>query len=144
MEKTIPIGGQDVRFKTNGIALLIYKSQFGRDLIPDILKLVDASKLGDLQNGDATRVDISSFDISTLYDICWVFAKIADASIPPVLEWAGRFDAFPIIDVFKEIIPLLMECISCSAEVKNAVATAGLKTKAMRSKRSRLFSWQRR
>lgn len=144
MEKTIKISGQDVRFKTNGIALLLYKAQVGRDLIPDILRLVDEKKLSELQSGEIAAADISRLDVAVLYDICWTFAKIAQPELPPVMEWVGGFETFPIMDVFKEILPLLTECISCSAEVKNAAATAGLTAKATRSKRSKSFSWLHR
>lgn len=143
MEKTIEIGGRSVPFKTNGIALLIYKSQTGRDLIPDIVKTVDVSKIGKIREGELAPIDVSRLDMAVLYDICWVFAKIASPGIPPVMEWLEGFEAFPVIDVFKEVLPLLMECITCSAEIKNTAATAG--KRAGRSwKQHKLFSWQRK
>lgn len=144
MEKTIKISERDVKFKTNGIALLIYKSQTGSNLIPDIIKLVDNDQLKQIEDGKQVKLDASRLDVSILYGICWTFAKIADDTIPPMLEWVAGFDTFPIIDVFKEIVPMIMECISCSAEVKNAMAAAGLMKTQKRSKRNKLFSWQRK
>lgn len=136
MEKIIKIDGKDVNFKTNGIALLLYKQQTGRDLMPDLFKLigsVDPSKI------NTSTIDVSALDLYVLYDVCWTFAKIADPKIPPVLEWAGEFETFPIVDVFKETIELLMECITCSAEVKKALATASLNQKVKHSKQKISF-----
>lgn len=128
MEKIISIGGKPTRFKSNGVSLLVYKANTGRDMIPDLVKMTDS------------KGDISGLDLQVLYDVCWTFAKIADASIPPVMEWLETFDAFPVADVFREVMELVAECITCSAEVKNAIAAAGLRRKAIPSKRNGLFS----
>lgn len=132
MEKIVTIGGKPTKFKSNGVSLLVYKANTGRDMIPDLVKMTDSSG------------DVSGLDLQVLYDICWTFAKIADASIPPVMEWLESFDAFPVADVFREVMELVTECITCSAEVKNVMATAGLRRKANPSKRSGLFSRRRK
>ncbi len=137
MEKIIKISGKDVKFKTNGVALLIYKQQTGRDLIPDLFKLIGEV---DIANISANNINLANLNTQVLFDICWTFAKIATPDIPPVLEWASEFDSFPIVDIFKETMELVIECITCSAKVKKEVATATLKQKAMHSKRKTSFS----
>lgn len=141
MEKILTIDGRRVPFKTNGIALLLYKQQTGRELIPDLFRLLGGVKPDDIAKNDLGLVNL---DTQVLYDVCWTFAKLADPSIPPVMEWAGGFERFPLVDVFKEILELVLDCISCSADVKKAQATAGWSRSAKRSKPTGLFLRPRR
>lgn len=65
--------------------------------------------------------------------------KIADNNIGARDEWLASFDSFPISDVIEELIPLVIECITTDAKVKNQLATAGLNQKAKFSKRKKSF-----
>lgn len=141
MEKTITIGSVPVRFMTNGLALLTYKREIGRDLIPDLFSIyggkdeVEAAKDG--------SVDVEKLNVEAIYNIAYVFAKLADPQIGSRDEWLSGFDAFPVMDIALEIVPLALECITSEAKIKNQLATAGLRSKAMLSARKRSF-WPRR
>lgn len=138
MEKTINIGNKPVRFKTNGLALLIYKRETGRDLIPDLFSLCGGKKeIEDVNAGKS--VDIEKLDVEAIMNIAYVFARIADNAIGARDEWLASFDSFPISDVIEELIPLVIECITTDAKVKNQLATAGLNQKAKFSKRKKSF-----
>jgi len=99
METVIKIDGKDVRFKSTGSAPLRYKMQFKRDFFADIMKMQGAV------DGDLSRLDLEVF-----YNIAWVYAKTADPSIPPPLEWLDTFDTFPIV----EILPQLQDILTSS------------------------------
>lgn len=99
MEKIIKIDGKDVVFKSTGSAPLRYKMQFKRDFFADILKMQD------IEN------NLEKIDLEILYNIAWIFAKIADPTIPPPLEWLDSFDSFPIIDVIPQIQDLLLSSL---------------------------------
>ncbi|MOA46561.1 hypothetical protein D3C78_1690880 [compost metagenome] len=58
--------------------------------------------------------DVSKINIETFYNIAWVFAKTADNSILPPIEWLDTFDEFPII----EIMPELQDMISQTLQTK--------------------------
>lgn len=141
MEKTITIGSVPVRFMTNGLALLTYKREIGRDLIPDLFSIyggkdeVEAAKDG--------SVDVEKLNVEAIYNIAYVFAKLADPQIGSRDEWLSGFDVFPVMDIALEIVPLALECITSEAKIKNQLATAGLRSKAMLSARKRSF-WPRR
>lgn len=141
MEKTITIGSVPVRFMTNGLALLTYKREIGRDLIPDLFSIyggkdeVEAAKDG--------SVDVEKLNVEAIYNIAYVFAKLADPQIGSRDEWLSGFEAFPVMDIALEIVPLALECITSEAKIKNQLATAGLRSKAMLSARKRSF-WPRR
>lgn len=143
MEKTINIGNKPVCFKTNGLALLIYKRETGRDLIPDLFSLCGGKEeIEDVNAGKS--VDIEKLDVEAIMNIAYVFARIADDTIGARDEWLASFDSFPISDVIEGLIPLVIECITTDAKVKNQLATAGLSLKAKSSKRKKSFWRQRR
>lgn len=138
MEKTINIGNKPVRFKTNGLALLIYKRETGRDLIPDLFSLCGGKdEIEDVNAGKS--VDIEKLDVEAIMNIAYVFARIADNAISARDEWLASFDSFPISDVIEGLIPLVIECITTDAKVKKQLATAALNQKAKFSKRKKSF-----
>ena len=95
MEKIIKIGEREVKFKSTGSAPLRYKMQFKRDLFADILKMENINN------------NLSALDLEMFYNVAWIFAKIADPTIPPPLEWLDTFEVFPIVEVVTEIQDLL-------------------------------------
>ena len=104
METTIKIDGKDVTFKSTGSAPLRYKMQFKRDFFADLIKL------------DKAKNDITLIDLEVFYNIAWVYAKTADPTIPPPLEWLDTFDTFPIM----EIMPKLQDIITSSLGTINS------------------------
>jgi len=98
MEITIPIDGKNIRFKSSGSSPLRYKAQFKRDFFADLMKL---EKVG---------TDISTLDLEIFYNIAWIYARVADPTIPTQWEWLDTFDIFPIM----EIVPHLQDLINKS------------------------------
>lgn len=140
MEKVIKIGSQSVRLKSNGLALLTYKRNFGSELIADLFSIYKKGSGGQI---DSDNVDIDALNPEAIYNIAYTFAKIADENIGARDEWLEQFDCFPIYDVAEEIIPFVTECITTDAKIKNQLATAGLKQTQRFSKPKKSF-WQRR
>lgn len=104
MEKIIKIDGRDIVFKSTGAAPLRYKAQFKRDFFADIMKLEKVV-------GKGNEVNVDYLDLETFYNIAWVFAKTADPTIKPPLEWLDDFSIFPIMDICKELQDLLINSL---------------------------------
>lgn len=138
MEKLVKIGNDTVPMKTNGLILLIYKREFGRELIADLFSIYkkDSKKEKEF---DAGVIDLESIDFEAAYNIAYVFAKTADPTIRNRDEWLASFDTFPIVDVLEEIIPLATECITTDANVKKQIAAASLRQTMKPSKRKKSF-----
>ncbi len=117
MEKIIKIDGRDVRFKATGSAPLRYKQQFHSDFFADMMKLEKA--LDKKKNDKNNEVNLDALDLEIFYNISWVFAKTADSSIQPPIEWLDTFDTFPIWEVFGEIQDLLISSLGSSNQTKN-------------------------
>ena len=138
MEKTLTIGGKTVKFKTNGLALLTYKREIGRDLIPDLFSIYGGRKEIEAVQKEG-KVYAEKLNAEVIYDVAYVFAKIADNSVGSRDEWLRGFDTFPIADVALEIVPMVTECITSDATVKKQMAAARLRLTAMRSEQKKSF-----
>lgn len=113
MERTITIGGVDVRLSNNISWVFAYRDQFGRDIIPalmpaleSIVSLVPAvmkageeggvvSVLQSSEMEDAT-LRLAGLEVTDLINIVWALAKAADDDIPEPKRWVRQFDEFPI------------------------------------------------
>lgn len=116
MEKTLTIDGRQVRFRATGAFFLIYKAQFGRDGLADMLGMwgelsetaeqavetVDASP-------SAQQAMLDVLDMEILYNMVWTLAKAADETIPDPLTWLNEFSEFPLEHVMGELQELLQK-----------------------------------
>lgn len=115
MEKTLTIEGRQITFKSTAATMLKYKAQFGRDMLRDFSELQKAFKK---TKKGIEIADINKFDIETLYNLIWVFAKTANKTIPDVMDWYDSFESFPLISVLTELTELLSN--SLKVDRKNA------------------------
>lgn len=101
-----------MRFKATSAFLLLYKRQFQRDALRDLMQLESAT---DKTNG---QMDLDKIDTDTFYRLLWVLARNADPTIAPdLVEWVGSFDDFPLIDIFTEAQELLLKSLQVSKKV---------------------------
>lgn len=110
MEKTVTVGGREVRFKATGGIGYRYKAQFGREYLADAMMLEGfaASAHTVKRHGkELTEYDYTKLNLELLYNLLWTLAKTADDSIPPPQEWLDSFDAFPVMDVYSQVRDIL-------------------------------------
>lgn len=105
MEKTLTIDGKQVKFKSTGALLKRYRTQFGKDLIPELAKMKKLQ--GVKPNEELTEEQIKCIDFDTFFDIAWTLAKTADKNIPDPINWLDEFDEFPILDIVPELMVML-------------------------------------
>lgn len=134
MVKTIKIDGKDVQLEGGVQWLLVYRNQFGRDIVPVLMPLAAGlldvlagivRGAGDEETLDARQI-IASIDGDTLFDamahmsgfeltevinVTWSLAKAADPDLPEPEVWVRQFDNFP----FDEIVPKVAQVIGRGA-----------------------------
>ncbi len=137
MEKIIHLGNTPIRLKSNGLALILYKREFGRDFIPDLYSICGQKR--DLENVKKEGFDLEKINLEIIYNVTYIFAYIADQSIGTRDEWLANLDSFPIVDALAEVLPLIEESITTDASLKNQLATAELKRMTKFSKPKRSF-----
>ncbi|MGN8648314.1 hypothetical protein ACTNEO_19920 [Gracilibacillus sp. HCP3S3_G5_1] len=117
MEKTLTIDGRQVTFKSTASTMLRYKSQFGKDLFADLMKMFPAMQMADklsedkIDSKDIDYETLQYIDFEVLYNIIWVLAKTANKEIPEPIEWLDEFDEFPIMKVLPELQDLMMHSL---------------------------------
>lgn len=131
MEKTIKLDSKtSIRVSNNVEWALIYKDQFGRDILPMIIpiantfielavsvmkstdgKALEQGRIGDVVKGlDVTDVQsalysLAGLEFTDIINITWAMAKAADDSIEEPRVWVRNLKAFPV-DV---IVPTLFD-----------------------------------
>jgi len=141
MEKTISIGGKDVRLNNNITWTLIYREQFGKDIIQTLMPALAATMdiiSGLIGNGEIDKelnvtdifekldgdylidavAHIGGLEFGDLLDITWALAKTADASTPDPVTWAKQFDSFYVDEVAPEVFRLIVSGVISSKNLK--------------------------
>lgn len=141
MEKTIKIGKKSVKLNNNVSWAIVYRDQFGRDIIPTIMPLfasaldiisgiinetgktedIELTDLAKLANGDSllnAAIHLGGFEFTDLICITWALAKCADEDIPEPREWIKQFEKFPVDVVAPEVFSLIFKGVVSSKNLK--------------------------
>ena len=141
MEKTIKIGDKDVRLKNNVGWTIIYRDQFGRDIVPTIIPLfasaldivsgiinetgktdsIGIEDIAKIADGDAllnAAIHLGGFEFTDFICMTWALAKCADDSIPEPRRWVEQFDEFPVDIVAPAVFKLIFKGMVSSKNLK--------------------------
>ena len=117
MDKTIIICGKPVVFRKTAGTMLRYKRQFGRELLPNLIKIYNlfptlrqyVGKTDELSEDD--KIALAQIVLGTetewMYDIAYIMAQQADPSITDEIEWLDSFEDFNIMSIFVQLMPML-------------------------------------
>lgn len=142
MEKTIKLGEKDVKLNNSVGWALIYRDQFGHDVIPTLMPLlvstldviggliteagigsgsVEVKDLANVIGSDAyvdAVVHLSALELVELMNITWAMAKNADDTISDPETWIKSLDAFPLDEVAPALFELIAKGFMSSKNVK--------------------------
>lgn len=97
MEKTINVGGKEVKFKATASTTRKYRERFNRDLLVDFQALTPSLEKGEL----------SASSLAVFENIAYIMARQADDTIPNEPdEWLDEFDMFSIYEILPQLIAL--------------------------------------
>lgn len=123
--------------------LLNYRSQFGKDILPDLMPVIESlvTLAASLFDGSAeitadeviAKIDrdalsdlylsLSNLEFTTIINIAWALAKTADDSIPAPEEWVKQFEVFPFDTLSIEMFKMIAES---SVSTKNLMRLQSL------------------
>lgn len=113
MEKTISVGGKEVRMRATALIPRLYRFKFQRDMIRDMNKLRAAFRKATDLPEDATEEEIqdaqlSALDLTIFENVAWLMIKHAGEDIPDDPdEWLDSLDGiFPIYEVLPQILEM--------------------------------------
>lgn len=156
MKRTFDFDGTPVELNSSMGWFLIYKEQFGHDILPDLMPAIDAvfgltiDLIGDL-NRDRIGLDeilrkldkdmvseaiatVSGLGATTMVQILWSLAKNANPDIPGPLKWINSFETIPLDEVFMPVINLIFD--SCVSKKKAHSLLMALKKKKPNSQQT--------
>ena len=127
MIKTIQLKEEKELTLSNNLAwAMIYKDQFGHDILPDIMPIFSAltkmlneiSKVSGQDIGEALKlidndalqdamIEMCALQFTDFINLTWALAKANDNTIDPPYQWASQFDEFPMDILLPAVIELL-------------------------------------
>ena len=157
MIKTIKIDNKEVRLSNNVSWALIYKNQFGSDIIQALMPMIagaldilsglvnatgeinfkDLAKIADGDEFVNAMIHIGNLEFTDFLNITWSLAKAADDDIPEPMEWVKQFDSFPVDTIAPAVVSLLVKGLVSS---KNLKKLNDLKKKVQLSNSTTSFS----
>lgn len=108
MEKIIKIDGKDVPLKATAMNMVVYRSQFNKDIMEVAGAIV---KAGSTQ-------DFAQLDSLGVARIVWTMAKTADKDLPPFEKWFEGIEQFPVLDILGDCMELIMANLTSITTVK--------------------------
>lgn len=150
MIKKIKISKDKELTISNNLAwAMIYKSQFGHDIVPDIMPIVSAvtkllGELGKMAGKDMAEVlkDLDGDTIqSALIELCalqftdfinltWAMAKANDDDIETPEKWVREFDQFPVDIIAPAVFDLLLKGLVSSKNLKSLRTVPGARSQS--------------
>ena len=113
MERTLNIGGADLRMRASALIPRLYRFRFGRDLIKDMSQLEKAYKKALSVKEGATdeerkEAELSILDLTIFENVAWAMAKNADPNVPnDPDEWLDSINGvFSVYEVLPQILEL--------------------------------------
>lgn len=134
MIKTINIDGKEVKFSTNAYFANIFKNQFGYDILTVIMPLVSETLKGldELYIRQETEAimpstigelleNVYSLEMVDINNFIWSLAKMADPSIDEPIKWYSQFNEFPVIDILKELLEIIVPSLISKKKLEEIV-----------------------
>ena len=123
MERTLNIGGAELRMRASALIPRLYRFKFGRDLIKDMSQLEKAYKKAlSVKEGatDEERRDaeLSILDLTIFENVAWAMAKNADPNVPnDPDEWLDSINGvFSVYEVLPQILELWTDGLNTTSK----------------------------
>ena len=112
MERTVEIGGKEVRMRASALIPRLYRFNFKRDMISDMRQLQKAFNKAVSLPADATEEDredaqLSALDLTIFENVAWLMMKHAGEDVGHTPDdWLDSLDG--VFSVY-EIMPTILE-----------------------------------
>lgn len=150
MVKTIKISKDKELTLSNNLAwAMIYKSQFGHDIVPDIMPIISAlaklfGELGKYSGQDVATIlknmdgdviedaliQLCAIQFTDFVNLVWTLAKANDDDIEAPEEWVRQFDEFPLDIIAPAVFELMTKGLVSSKNLKSLRGTTKAKSQS--------------
>lgn len=122
MERTIRVGGVEVKMRASALIPRLYRFRFGRDLIKDMSQLEKAYKkaVSVKDEEEKEEAQLTALDLTIFENVAWAMAKNADPDVPnDPDEWLDNIEG--VFSVY-EILPQILELWAAGLETTSSPA----------------------
>lgn len=152
MIKTVQFEGHSVEINTSAGWLFVYRRQFGRDILPDIMPVIESilAAVAELLEGAETDeislkeiaeaaqtgalVDaftkMAGMELMTVYQIFYAMAKNAEKNIQSPEDYFNSFEVFPLDVIMPEMFRGIVESSISSKNSKSLLEMIRKKTRS--------------
>ena len=120
MEKIINIeNGKDIKLSSSAAFLYIYKNQFGREPLKDLMNL----QKGFVNSEETDEIQLmETFNLEVIQNLAWALAKVGDyKGTPGPIEFYLNNPNFMPLDHASEILNLALGSISVNMQVEEEI-----------------------
>ncbi len=127
--------GQSIELSSSLGWLIIYREQFGHDILPDLMPLIESGLTASiklLQGGDAGNlleniddeiltdafINLSGLEFTTIIQVIWAMAKKADPGIEGPEDYFDQFERFPLDLVIPAAVKMIVDSMVSSKNAK--------------------------
>lgn len=103
MEKVIKLDGRDVRVQMSADTLRVYRHEFNRDLLRDMMAMQ------------------KEFDLEMIENLFYICARAADPEIPGIDEWLAQFSPFALYSGASDLIQFWHEQNATTTQRKKKI-----------------------
>lgn len=152
MIKTVQFEGHSVEINTSAGWLFVYRQQFGRDILPDIMPVIEsilAAVAELLEDGKTDEISLkeiaeaaqtgalvdaftkmAGMELMTMYQVFYAMAKNAEKGIEPPEDYFNSFDVFPLDIILPEMFSGIVESSISSKNSKSLLEMIRKKTQS--------------
>lgn len=112
MERTVMIGGKEVKMRASALIPRLYRFRFGRDMVSDMRQLQKAYQKASNLPDDASEDDIrdaqfSVLDLTIFENVAYIMVRHAGEDVPDTPdEWLDSIDG--VMSIY-EVLPIVFE-----------------------------------
>ena len=120
MEKIINIeNGKDIKLSSSAAFLYIYKNQFGREPLKDLMNL----QKGFVNSEETDEIQLmETFNLEVIQNLAWALAKVGDyKGTPEPIEFYLNNPNFMPLDHVSELLTLALGSISVNMQVEEEI-----------------------
>lgn len=119
MIKTISLGNKEIKLSSAAAFLLVYKQQFKREPLQDIMEISKKLEVVDHENSNDL---VKNMDLEVVYNLAWALAKTANYSkVSDPISFYIENEDFKPIEHIDTIISMALTSISPDFEIEEEV-----------------------
>ena len=142
MVRNITLDGRTIEVNSSMGWLYLYRNQFGHDILPDLMPILEAvvAGIGEFYESTAGKdhvdqeaiqrlmdsdaivdmfIKLAGMEITTLLNVLWAMAKNADAKTEPPQDFINSFERLPVDELAPALLYIIIDSSISSKNLRS-------------------------